>query len=74
MIQNQSVKAGKLQFGPVWPSLDLHSEPGFEGGGGRGNLSLWSRGAQKNRNGSDNQRFKDRDSGSGALTSTDQTQ
>lgn len=60
-------------FSPVWTWF---RNSGFEGGDGRENLSLWSRAAQRNktRNGSDNQRLKDRDSGSGVLTVKDQTQ
>lgn len=49
------LKAGQ-QFGPVWPSL-----------GTDGKLFTVERVAQKTRNGSDNQRFKDRDSGSGVF-------
>lgn len=62
----------QLEFGKMVPEksslaqFELGCGLGFEGG--RENLSLWSRVAQKNktRNGSDNQRLKDRDSGSGA--------
>lgn len=59
MIRNKSVKAINLpvwpslaQFGPVWSSLaqsGLHGELDIEGGGVCGNLSLWSRGAQTNK-------------------------
>lgn len=71
MVQIQPVKAGKLQFGPVWT---CSRNPGLKA---KVVVGIFHCGAMllknKTRNGSDNQRLKDRDSGSGVLTLKDQT-
>lgn len=70
MVQNHQWR----QKSPVWPSSDLHQELWVF----KKVMGFFHCGAMllknKTRNGSDYQRLKDRDSGSGALTLKDQTQ
>lgn len=61
-----------VQFVPVWSSVVLHWEPGGVRGWWR-SFTVEPSGSNQTRYGSDNQRLKDRDSGSGELTLKDRT-